>query len=48
MTRIIQTVIDPYSKVAAAKLYTEKTPITAADLLNDRLLPEGEALSESA
>jgi len=28
-----------YSKVAMAKLYTTKTPITAADLLNDRVLP---------
>jgi transposase InsO family protein len=34
-----QTFIDTYSKVAAAKLYTEKTPITAAELLNDRVLP---------
>src|SRR5258707_4388020 len=34
-----QTFIDTYSKMAAAKLYTEKTPITAADLLNDRVLP---------
>jgi transposase InsO family protein len=34
-----QTCIDTYSKVAWAKLYTEKTPITAADLLNDRVLP---------
>jgi transposase InsO family protein len=34
-----QTFIDTYSKVAAAKLYTEKTPLTAADLLNDRVLP---------
>jgi transposase InsO family protein len=34
-----QTFIDTYSKVAVAKLYTEKTPITAADLLNDRVLP---------
>lgn len=34
-----QTFVDTYSKVAAAKLYTEKTPITAADLLNDRVLP---------
>jgi transposase InsO family protein len=34
-----QTFIDTYSKVAAAKVYTEKTPITAADLLNDRVLP---------
>lgn len=34
-----QTYIDTYCKVAHAKLYTEKTPITAADLLNDRVLP---------
>jgi len=34
-----QTYVDTYSKVAAAKLYTNKTPITAADLLNDRVLP---------
>lgn len=34
-----QNFIDTYAKVAHAKLYTEKTPITAADLLNDRVLP---------
>ncbi len=34
-----QTFIDTYSKVAFAKLYERKTPITAADLLNDRVLP---------
>lgn len=34
-----QTFVDTYSKVAACKLYTTKTPITAADLLNDRVLP---------
>ncbi|GLZ23306.1 hypothetical protein Bpla01_68340 [Burkholderia plantarii] len=34
-----QTFVDTYSKVAMAKLYTTKTPITAADLLNDRVLP---------
>lgn len=34
-----QTWIDTYSKVAFAKLYTTKTPITAADMLNDRVLP---------
>jgi len=34
-----QTFIYTYSKVAMAKLYTTKTPITAADLLNDRVLP---------
>ena len=33
-----QTFVDTYSKWAAAKLYTTKTPITAADLLNDRVL----------
>jgi len=34
-----QTFVDTYSKWAAARLYTTKTPITAADLLNDRVLP---------
>jgi transposase InsO family protein len=34
-----QTFIDTYSKVGFAKLYTEKTAITAADLLNDRVVP---------
>jgi transposase InsO family protein len=34
-----QTFVDTYSKIAFAKLYTSKTPITAADLLNDRVLP---------
>ena len=34
-----QTFIDTYAKVAYAKLYTTKTPITSADLLNDRVLP---------
>ncbi len=34
-----QTYVDTYSKVAHCKLYTTKTPITAADLLNDRVLP---------
>lgn len=34
-----QTFVDTYSKVAYCKLYTTKTPITAADLLNDRVLP---------
>ncbi len=32
-----QTFVDTYSKWAAAKLYTTKTPITGADLLNDRV-----------
>jgi transposase InsO family protein len=34
-----QTFIDTYAKLAFAKLYDRKTPITAADLLNDRVLP---------
>lgn len=34
-----QTVIDTYSKVASAKLYTMKTPITSADVLNDKVIP---------
>lgn len=34
-----QTFVDTYSKVAFAKLYDRKTPITAADLLNDRVMP---------
>jgi transposase InsO family protein len=34
-----QTFIDTYAKVGFAKLYTTKTPITSADLLNDRVLP---------
>ena len=34
-----QTAIDTYSNVGFAKLYTEKTAITAADFLNDRVLP---------
>lgn len=34
-----QTFIDTYSRVAFAKLYTEKTAITAAHALNDVVLP---------
>jgi len=34
-----QTFIDTYSKVGFAKLYDRKTPVMAADLLNDRVLP---------
>src|SRR5512143_1538865 len=34
-----QTVIDTYSSVAFAKVYTAKVPVTAADVLNDRVLP---------
>ena len=34
-----QTFIDTSTKVVFAKLYDRKTPLTAADLLNDRVLP---------
>jgi transposase InsO family protein len=34
-----QTFVDTYSKVSMVKLYDRKTPITAADLMNDRVLP---------
>lgn len=34
-----QTFVDTYSRWAAAKLYTTKTPIAGADLLNDKVLP---------
>lgn len=34
-----QTFIDTYSKVALAKLYDRKHAITAADMLNDQVLP---------
>ena len=34
-----QTFVDTYSKVAFCKLYTMKTPLTAADHLNDKVLP---------
>ena len=34
-----QTFIDTYTKLAFAKLYDRKTPITAAELLNDRVIP---------
>ncbi len=34
-----QTFIDTYSRVAMAKLYVEKTAITSADMLNDRVIP---------
>ena len=34
-----QTYVDTYCKVAQCKLYTTKSPITGADLLNDRVLP---------
>lgn len=38
-----QTFIDTYCKVAQAKLYTDKNALTAAELLNDRVLPFYEA-----
>ena len=34
-----QTVIDTYSSLTLAKVYTAKVPVTAADLLNDRGIP---------
>lgn len=34
-----QTVVDTYSSVAFTKVYTGKIPVTAADTLNDRVLP---------
>lgn len=34
-----QTYIDTYCKVAQAKLYTTKDSLTAAEILNDRVLP---------
>jgi transposase InsO family protein len=34
-----QTFLDTYTKVAFAKLYDRKTPLAAADLLNDRVVP---------
>jgi hypothetical protein len=34
-----QTVIDTYSSVTFAQVYTAKIPVTAADMLNDRVLP---------
>ena len=34
-----QTFIDTYCKVGFAKVYDRKTPLVAADLLNDRVLP---------
>mgnify|MGYP002139046089 CR=1 FL=1 len=34
-----QTFIDTYAKIGMAKLYTDKSAITAADMLNDKVLP---------
>jgi len=38
-----QTVIDTHSSVTFAKVYAAKVPVTAADLLNDRVVPFFEA-----
>ncbi len=38
-----QTFTDTYCKVAQAKLYTDKNALTAAEVLNDRVLPFYEA-----
>jgi transposase InsO family protein len=34
-----QTFVDTYSRVAQAKLYTSKNALTAADMLNDKVIP---------
>ncbi|KJV91002.1 integrase core domain protein [Rickettsia endosymbiont of Ixodes pacificus] len=34
-----QTFIDTYSRVAICKLYTDKSAITSADILNDKVIP---------
>lgn len=34
-----QTFVDTYSKVALCKLYTMRTALAAADMLNDRVMP---------
>ena len=34
-----QSFIDTYSKLAFVKLYDRKNALTAADMLNDRVLP---------
>jgi len=34
-----QSFLDTYTKLAFAKLYDRKTPLVAADLLNDRVIP---------
>jgi hypothetical protein len=36
---VFQGILLAVAKVAAAKLYDRKAPITAADLLNDRVIP---------
>ena len=39
-----QTVIDTYSSVTFAKVYTAKIPVTAADILNDQVFPSLRAM----
>ena len=41
----VQVVVDAFCSLAFAKVYTSKMPITAADLVYDRVLPFYEALS---
>jgi transposase InsO family protein len=42
--RIYQQIfVDTYIKIAFAKLYVTKTPITSANMLNDKVLPYFEA-----
>lgn len=40
----VQVVVDVFCSLAFAKVYTSKMPVTAADLLYDRVLPFYEAL----
>jgi hypothetical protein len=40
----IQVVVDAFCSLAFAKVYTSKMPITAADLIYDRVLPFYDAL----
>ena len=40
----VQVVVDVFCSLAFAKVYTAKMPVTAADLLYDRVLPFYEAL----
>ena len=38
-TRLPADLVDTYAEVGFAKLYDRNTPLTAADLLNDRVIP---------
>lgn len=40
----VQVIVDVFCSLAFAKIYTAKMPVTAADLLYDRVLPFYEAL----